>query len=167
MQQREIGMRQREWTHSIISKRHLINVVIGVALGLRNRVYSIIVHYALTHHLFGAQAFSGCYWFQTPGIGSTIDGDSRLGQFYPVVFRSNQPSLRKSTIRIGMSMILTERMHGQDEIRNKDVIQALAVAGHTGAIFIHSATRYGNHSESSVQSVLTIIATRARASTDG
>ena len=62
-----------------------------------------------------------------PGIGSTING-ARAWIVLPGGFSLQPAELAKFTIIIGMSMILTERMHGQDEVRNKDVLQALVVA---------------------------------------
>jgi rod shape determining protein RodA len=108
-------------------KRHGINVVIGIALAFGTTFIDYRSLRAYTPFVWGAGVL-GLILVLIPGIGSTING-ARAWIVLPGGFSIQPAELAKITIIIGMSMILTERMHGQDEVRNKDVIQALAIAG--------------------------------------
>ena len=108
-------------------KRHAINVVIGIALAFGTTFIDYRSLRAYTPFVWGAGVF-GLLLVLIPGIGSTING-ARAWIVLPGGFSIQPAELAKITIIIGMSMILTERMHGQEEVRNKDVMQALAVAG--------------------------------------
>lgn len=107
-------------------KRHGINVVIGIALAIGMTFIDYRVLRAYTPFVWGAGVI-GLIAVLIPGIGSTING-ARAWIVLPGGFSLQPAELAKITIIIGMSMILTERVHGQDEVRNKDVLQALAVA---------------------------------------
>ena len=107
-------------------KRHAINVVIGIALAFGTTFIDYRSLRAYTPFVWGAGVF-GLLLVLIPGIGSTING-ARAWIVLPGGFSIQPAELAKITIIIGMSMILTERMHGQEEVRNKDVMQALAVA---------------------------------------
>ena len=108
-------------------KRHAINVIIGIALAFGTTFIDYRSLRAYTPFVWGAGVF-GLLLVLIPGIGSTING-ARAWIVLPGGFSIQPAELAKITIIIGMSMILTERMHGQEEVRNKDVMQALAVAG--------------------------------------
>ena len=107
-------------------KRHGINVIIGIALAFGVTFIDYRVLRAYTPFVWGAGVL-GLIAVLIPGIGSTING-ARAWIVLPGGFSLQPAELAKFTIIIGMSMILTERMHGQDEVRNKDVLQALAIA---------------------------------------
>ena len=107
-------------------KRHGINVIIGIALALGVTFIDYRVLRAYTPFVWGAGVL-GLIAVLIPGIGSTING-ARAWIVLPGGFSLQPAELAKITIIIGMSMILTERVHGQDEVRNKDVFQALAIA---------------------------------------
>lgn len=107
-------------------KRHGINVVIGIALALGITFIDYRILRAYTPFVWGAGVL-GLIAVLIPGIGSTING-AKAWIVLPGGFSLQPAELAKITIIIGMSMILTERVHGQDEVRNKDVIRALAVA---------------------------------------
>jgi len=107
-------------------KRHGINVIIGIALAFGVTFIDYRVLRAYTPFVWGAGVI-GLIAVLIPGIGSTING-ARAWIVLPGGFSLQPAELAKFTIIIGMSMILTERMHGQDEVRNKDVLQALAIA---------------------------------------
>ena len=107
-------------------KRHGINVVIGIALALGVTFIDYRVLRAYTPFVWGAGVL-GLIAVLIPGIGSTING-ARAWIVLPGGFSIQPAELAKITIIIGMSMILTERAHGQDDVRNKDVLQALLVA---------------------------------------
>ena len=107
-------------------KRHGINVVIGIALAMGMTFIDYRALRAYTPFVWGAGVL-GLVAVLIPGIGSTING-ARAWIVLPGGFSLQPAELAKITIIIGMSMILTERMHGQEEVSNKDVFQALAVA---------------------------------------
>ena len=107
-------------------KRHGINVVIGIALAMGMTFIDYRALRAYTPFVWGAGVL-GLIAVLIPGIGSTING-AKAWIVLPGGFSIQPAELAKITIIIGMSMILTERMHGQEEVRNKDVLQALAVA---------------------------------------
>lgn len=107
-------------------KRHGINVVIGIALAMGMTFIDYRALRAYTPFVWGAGVL-GLVAVLIPGIGSTING-ARAWIVLPGGFSLQPAELAKITIIIGMSMILTERMHGQEEVSNKDVFQALAIA---------------------------------------
>ena len=107
-------------------KRHGINVIIGIALAFGTTFIDYRILRAYTPFVWGAGVL-GLIAVLIPGIGSTING-ARAWIVLPGGFSLQPAELAKITIIIGMSMILTERIHGQDEVRNKDVFQALAIA---------------------------------------
>lgn len=107
-------------------KRHGINVVIGIALAIGMTFIDYRALRAYTPFVWGAGVL-GLIAVLIPGIGSTING-ARAWIVLPGGFSLQPAELAKITIIIGMSMILTERMHGQEEVSNKDVLQALAIA---------------------------------------
>ena len=107
-------------------KRHGINVVIGIALAMGMTFIDYRALRAYTPFVWGAGVL-GLVAVLIPGIGSTING-ARAWIVLPGGFSLQPAELAKITIIIGMSMILTERMHGQEEVSNKDVLQALAIA---------------------------------------
>ena len=107
-------------------KRHGINVIIGIALALGMTFIDYRILRAYTPFVWGAGVL-GLIAVLIPGIGSTING-ARAWIVLPGGFSLQPAELAKITIIIGMSMILTEKIHGQEEVRNKDVMQALIVA---------------------------------------
>ena len=107
-------------------KRHGINVVIGIALAFGVTFIDYRVLRAYTPFVWGAGVI-GLIAVLIPGIGSTING-ANAWIVFPGGFSLQPAELAKFTIIIGMSMILTERMHGQDEVRNEDVLKALVIA---------------------------------------
>jgi rod shape determining protein RodA len=107
-------------------KRHGINVVIGIALALGTTFIDYRILRAYTPFVWGAGVL-GLIAVLIPGIGSTING-AKAWIVLPGGFSLQPAELAKITIIIGMSMILTERIHGQDEVRNRDVLRSLAVA---------------------------------------
>ena len=107
-------------------KRHGINVVIGIALAMGMTFIDYRALRAYTPFVWGAGVL-GLIAVLIPGIGSTING-ARAWIVLPGGFSLQPAELAKITIIIGMSMILTERSYGQDDVSNRDVIQALAIA---------------------------------------
>ena len=93
-------------------KRHGINVVIGIALAFGTTFIDYRSLRAYTPFVWGAGVL-GLLLVLIPGIGSTING-ARAWIVLPGGFSIQPAELAKITIIIGMSMILTERMHGQE-----------------------------------------------------
>ncbi len=107
-------------------KRHSINALIGIALAMGITFIDYRVLRAYTPFVWGAGVL-GLIAVLIPGVGSEINGANAWIEL-PGGFSLQPAELAKITIIIGMSMILTERAHGHEEINNKDVLQALAVA---------------------------------------
>lgn len=136
-------------------KRHVINIIIGLAMA-----YGVtIIDYRLLRGytpIVWSVGVIGLLAVLIPGIGSEING-ARAWITFPGGFQIQPAELAKISIIVGMSMILSERTHGETAPNNRTVIQSLVVAGipvllilaqpDMGTVFIISAA------------VLTIIAT--------
>ncbi|MEN9679472.1 MAG: hypothetical protein RLZ57_601 [Actinomycetota bacterium] len=136
-------------------KRHVINIIIGLAMAYGVTIIDYRLLRGYTPFVWGAGVL-GLIAVLIPGIGSEING-ARAWITFPGGFQIQPAELAKISIIVGMSMILSERTHGESAPNNKAVLQSLIVAGvpvllilaqpDMGTIFIISAA------------VLTIIAT--------
>ena len=136
-------------------KRHVINIIIGLAMAYGATIIDYRLLRGYTPFVWGAGVL-GLIAVLIPGIGSEING-ARAWITFPGGFQIQPAELAKISIIVGMSMILSERTHGESAPNNKAVLQSLIVAGvpvllilaqpDMGTIFIISAA------------VLTIIAT--------
>ena len=141
-------------------KRHVINIVIGLGLayGVTNIDYRSLRGY--TPFVWGAGVL-GLLIVLIPGLGSEVNG-AKAWITFPGGFQIQPAELAKISIIVGMSMVLSERTHGETAPSNKTVAQALLIAAipvllilaqpDMGTVFIISA------------SVLTIIATSGASS---
>ena len=136
-------------------KRHVVNIIIGLAMAYGATIIDYRLLRGYTPFVWGAGVL-GLIAVLIPGIGSEING-ARAWITFPGGFQIQPAELAKISIIVGMSMILSERTHGESAPNNKAVLQSLIVAGvpvllilaqpDMGTIFIISAA------------VLTIIAT--------
>lgn len=129
-------------------KRHIINIVIGGLLALSTTVIDYRLLRAYTPIVWGAGVL-GLIAVLIPGVGSTVNG-ARAWISLPGGFQIQPAELAKISIIVGISMVLSERVHDRDEPTHKDVAQALAIAAipimlillqpDMGTVFIISAS---------------------------
>ena len=106
-------------------KRHLLNLVIGLCLGAvamlldyrMLRAYAPIVYVA---------SILGLLAVLVPGIGQTING-AHSWIVLPAGFTIQPSEFAKVAVVLGVAMLLSERRDGEDEPRDVDVVQALAI----------------------------------------
>lgn len=129
-------------------KRHVINIVIGIALAWGTTIIDYRLLRAYTPFIWGLGVF-GLILVLIPGIGSEING-ARAWIGLPFGFQIQPAEIAKISIIIGISMLLSERTHNSDEPSNQDVLKALGVAAlpillillqpDMGTVFIISAS---------------------------
>lgn len=129
-------------------KRHIINIVIGLLLAFSTTIIDYRLLRAYTPILWGAGVL-GLIAVLIPGVGSTING-ARAWISLPGGFQIQPAELAKISIIVGISMVLSERVHDREEPTHKDVFRALAIAAlpiilillqpDMGTVFIISAS---------------------------
>ncbi|MEY4290314.1 MAG: hypothetical protein RL130_256 [Actinomycetota bacterium] len=107
-------------------KRHVINIVIGLALAWGTTIIDYRLLRAYTPFIWGLGVF-GLILVLIPGIGSEING-AQAWISLPLGFQIQPAEIAKISIIIGISMLLSERTHTSDEPSNQDVLKALGVA---------------------------------------
>lgn len=107
-------------------KRQLINVIIGIALAYGTTLIDYRLLRAYTPIVWGVGVL-GLIAVLIPGLGSTVNG-ARSWIAFPGGFQIQPAELAKISIIVGMALILAERVAGEDEPTDKQVIQALGVA---------------------------------------
>jgi len=129
-------------------KRHVINIVIGLALAWGTTIIDYRLLRAYTPFIWGLGVF-GLALVLIPGIGAEING-ARAWIPLPGGLQIQPAEIAKISIILGISMLLSERTHNSDEPSNRDVLKALGVAGlpillimvqpDVGTVFIISAS---------------------------
>ncbi len=107
-------------------KRHVINIVIGLALAWGTTIIDYRLLRAYTPFIWGLGIF-GLILVLIPGIGSEVNG-AQAWISLPFGFQIQPAEIAKISIIIGISMLLSERTHNSDEPSNQDVLKALGVA---------------------------------------
>ncbi len=107
-------------------KRHVINIIIGILLAWGTTVIDYRMLRAYTPVVWGL-AVIGLTAVLIPGIGNEING-ARAWINLPGGFQIQPAEMAKIAIIVGMSMLLSEYRHENDEPSDRDVIQALLVA---------------------------------------
>lgn len=107
-------------------KRQLINVIIGIALAYGTTLIDYRLLRAYTPIVWGVGVL-GLIAVLIPGLGSTVNG-ARSWIAFPGGFQIQPAELAKISIIVGMALILAERVAGEDEPTDKQVLQALGVA---------------------------------------
>jgi rod shape determining protein RodA len=122
----------RDWYSSIgldpqyYLKRHVINIVIGILLAWGTTVIDYRMLRAYTPVVWGLGVI-GLTAVLIPGIGSEVNG-AQAWIPLPGGFQIQPAELAKISIIVGMSMLLSEYRHENDEPTNRDVMQALLIA---------------------------------------
>ncbi len=129
-------------------KRHVINIVIGLALAWGTTIIDYRLLRAYTPFIWGFGVL-GLILVLIPGVGSEING-AKAWIRLPAGFQIQPAEIAKISIIIGISMLLSERTHNSDEPSTKDILKALAVAAlpillilrqpDMGTVFIISAS---------------------------
>ena len=107
-------------------KRHIINIAIGIVLALGTTMIDYRLLRAYTPVFWGI-GLLGLIAVLIPGIGSAVNGHQAWIAL-PGGFQIQPVELAKISIIVGMSMVLSERLHDGEEPTHRDVIQALAIA---------------------------------------
>ena len=107
-------------------KRHVINIFIGILLAWGTTVIDYRMLRAYTPIVWGLGVI-GLTAVLIPGLGSEVNG-AQAWIPLPGGFQIQPAELAKISIIVGMSMILSEYRHENDEPTNRDVIQALLIA---------------------------------------
>ena len=107
-------------------KRHVINIVIGILLAWGTTVIDYRMLRAYTPIVWGLGVI-GLTAVLIPGLGSEVNG-AQAWIPLPGGFQIQPAELSKISIIVGMSMLLSEYRHENDEPTNRDVIQALLIA---------------------------------------
>ena len=129
-------------------KRHVINIVIGLALAWGTTIIDYRLLRAYTPYIWGLGVV-GLLLVLIPGIGSEVNG-AKAWIRLPAGFQIQPAEIAKISIIIGIAMLLSERTHNNDEPTNQDVLKALGVAAipillilaqpDMGTVFIISAS---------------------------
>lgn len=129
-------------------KRHVINIVIGLALAWGTTIIDYRLLRAYTPYIWGFGVL-GLLFVLIPGLGSEVNG-AKAWIRLPAGFQIQPAEIAKISIIIGIAMLLSERTHNSDEPTNKDVLKALGVAAipvllilaqpDMGTVFIISAS---------------------------
>lgn len=106
-------------------KKHVINLVIGMALGLLVSRFDYRLLRAYTPILWGASIVGLLFVLVK---GSTING-AKAWIALPGGFTLQPSEFAKIAIILGMAMILSEKRDAENEPRDIDVLYALGVAG--------------------------------------
>lgn len=107
-------------------KRHIINIVIGIALALGTTIIDYRLLRAYTPVIWAAGVL-GLLAVLIPGIGKSVNGHQAWISL-PGGFQLQPVELAKISIIVGMSLLLSERMHDSAEPTHRDVILALVIA---------------------------------------
>lgn len=107
-------------------KRHVINILIGILLAWGTTVIDYRMLRAYTPIVWGLGVI-GLTAVLIPGLGSEVNG-AQAWIPLPGGFQIQPAELAKISIIVGMSMLLSEYRHENDEPTNRDVIQALLIA---------------------------------------
>ncbi len=107
-------------------KRHVINIFIGILLAWGTTVIDYRMLRAYTPVVWGLGVV-GLTAVLIPGIGSEVNG-AQAWIPLPGGFQIQPAELAKISIIVGMSMLLSEYRHENDEPTNKDVVQSLLIA---------------------------------------
>ena len=107
-------------------KRQIINVIIGIALAYGATLVDYRLLRAYTPFVWGVGVL-GLVAVLIPGLGSTVNG-SKSWISFPGGFQIQPAELAKISIIVGMSLILAERISGDNYPSDKQVVQSLAVA---------------------------------------
>ena len=107
-------------------KRHVINIAIGILLAWGTTVIDYRMLRAYTPIVWGLGVI-GLTAVLIPGLGSEVNG-AQAWIPLPGGFQIQPAELSKISIIVGMSMLLSEYRHENDEPTNRDVIQALLIA---------------------------------------
>ena len=107
-------------------KRHIINIVIGGLLALSATLIDYRLLRAYTPILYGLSVL-GLLAVLIPGVGSTVNG-ARAWISLPGGFQIQPAELAKISIIVGISLVLSERIHDREAPTHQDVIRALIIA---------------------------------------
>ena len=107
-------------------KRHVINIVIGLALAWGTTIIDYRLLRAYTPYFWGLGVF-GLLLVLIPGIGSEVNG-AKAWIRLPAGFQIQPAEIAKISIIIGIAMLLSERTHNNDAPTSQDVLKALGVA---------------------------------------
>lgn len=107
-------------------KRHLINIAIGIALALGTTIIDYRRLRAYTPVIWAAGVL-GLIAVLIPGIGKSVNGHQAWISL-PGGFQLQPVELAKISIIVGMSLLLSERMHDGNEPTHRDVVLALFIA---------------------------------------
>ncbi|NCV77359.1 MAG: rod shape-determining protein RodA, partial [Actinobacteria bacterium] len=107
-------------------KRQIVNVIIGIALAYGTTLIDYRLLRAYTPIVWGVGVL-GLIAVLIPGVGSTVNGAKSWISF-PGGFQIQPAELAKISIIVGMALILSERIAGEDEPTDRQVLQSLAVA---------------------------------------
>jgi rod shape determining protein RodA len=129
-------------------KRHVINIVIGIALAWGTTIIDYRLLRAYTPFIWAFGVF-GLVFVLLPGVASEVNG-AKAWIPLPGGFQIQPAEIAKISIIIGISMLLSERTHNSDEPSTNDILKALAVAAlpvllilrqpDMGTVFIISAS---------------------------
>ncbi len=129
-------------------KRHVINIVIGIALAWGTTFIDYRLLRAYTPFIWIAGVL-GLIFVLIPGVASEVNG-AKAWIPLPGGFQIQPAEIAKISIIIGISMLLSERTHNSDEPSTNDILKALAVAAlpiflilrqpDMGTVFIISAS---------------------------
>jgi rod shape determining protein RodA len=107
-------------------KRHIINIAIGIVLALGITMIDYRLLRAYTPVVWGVGVV-GLIAVLIPGIGSSVNGHQAWIAL-PGNFQVQPVELAKISIIVGISMVLSERLHDREDPTHRDVFQALAIA---------------------------------------
>ena len=107
-------------------KRHIINIVIGLALAYGTTLIDYRLLRAYTPIVWGLGVL-GLIAVLTPGVGSTVNG-AKAWIGLPGGFQIQPAELAKISIILGIAMVLAERNGASADPTDRDVLRSLAVA---------------------------------------
>ena len=107
-------------------KRHVINILIGLALALGTTIIDYRLLRAYTPVIWAAGVL-GLIAVLVPGIGKSVNGHQAWISL-PGGFQLQPVELAKISIIVGMSLLLSERMHDSAEPTHRDVMLALVIS---------------------------------------
>ncbi len=107
-------------------KRHIINIVIGLALAYGTTLIDYRLLRAYTPIVWGLGVL-GLIAVLTPGVGSTVNG-AKAWIGLPGGFQIQPAELAKISIILGIAMVLAERDGASADPTDRDVLRSLAVA---------------------------------------
>jgi len=108
-------------------KKHILNLVVGLVLGIVISRLDYRLLRAYTPILYGV-SIVGLALVLVPHLGHTING-AKAWFLLPGGFSFQPSEFAKIAIILGMSMILSEKRDAESEPRDIDVVYALVVAG--------------------------------------